>query len=96
MQISSEGEEHNRKKKKKGKKEKKKKKERERKERKREGMRRKGKRKKEKRKSVFRRLELVGPRSKVQRFNEGYASRGRDSFYFGLLLAFGLLFWANF
>ena len=26
----------------------------------------------------------------------GYTSRGRDSSYFGLLLAFGLLFWANF
>ena len=26
----------------------------------------------------------------------GYASRGKDSSYFGLLLAFGLLFWANF
>ena len=26
----------------------------------------------------------------------GYASRGRDSSYFGLLLAFGLLFWIDF
>ena len=26
----------------------------------------------------------------------GYASRGRDSSYFGLFLAFGLLFWADF
>ena len=26
----------------------------------------------------------------------GYTSRGRDSSYFGLLLAFGLLFWADF
>ena len=26
----------------------------------------------------------------------GYASRGRDSFYFGLFIAFGLLFWADF
>ena len=26
----------------------------------------------------------------------GYALRGRDSSYFGLFLAFGLLFWANF
>ena len=26
----------------------------------------------------------------------GYASRGRDSSYFSLLLAFGLLFWADF
>ena len=26
----------------------------------------------------------------------GYASRGRDSSYFSLLLAFRLLFWANF
>ena len=35
-------------------------------------------------KSVFRRSELVVPRSKVCIFNEGYASRGRDSSYFGL------------
>ena len=38
-------------------------------------------------KSVFRRLELVGPRSKVCIFNEGYAPRGRDSSYFGLFSA---------
>ena len=42
----------------------------EREERKREG-RRKGERKREKRKSAFRQLELVGPRSKVWRFDEG-------------------------
>ena len=47
-------------------------------------MRIKGERKMEKRKSVFRRLGLVGPRSKVCIFNEGYAPRGKDSSYFGL------------
>ena len=26
----------------------------------------------------------------------GYTSRGRDSSYFGLFLAFGLLFWVDF
>ena len=39
---------------------------------------------KEKRKSAFRRLELVGPKSKGYIFDEGYAPRGRDSSYFGL------------
>ena len=58
---------------KKGKKEKKKKR-----------MRRKGERKREKMKLVFRRSELVGPRSKGCIFNKGYAPRGRDSSYFGL------------
>ena len=43
----------------------------EREERKREGKRRKGERKREKRKSAFQRSELVGPRSKVQRFDKG-------------------------
>ena len=33
---------------------------------------------------AFRRLELVGPRSKVYIFDKGYAPRGRDSSYFGL------------
>ena len=37
-----------------------------------------------KRKSAFRRSELVGQRSKVCIFDEGYTSRGRDSSYFGL------------
>ena len=46
--------------------------------------RRKGERKWEKMKSAFRRSELIGPRSKVCIFDEGYAPRGRDSFYFGL------------
>ena len=45
---------------------------------------------------MFRQSKLVGSRSKVQRFDEGYASRGKDFSYFGLLLAFGLLFWADF
>ena len=40
-------------------------------ERNRDGRRRKGERKREKRKSAFRQLELVGPRSKFRRFNEG-------------------------
>ena len=57
---------------------------RERKERKKEGKRRKGERKREKMKLVFRRSEFVGLRSKVCIFDEGYAPRGRDSFYFGL------------
>ena len=39
----------------------------------------------EKRKYAFRRLELVGPRSKVRIFDEGYTPRGRDSSYFDLL-----------
>ena len=47
-------------------------------------MRRKGERKREKRKSTFRRSELVGPRSKVCIFDEGYSPRGKDSSYFGL------------
>ena len=45
---------------------------------------RKGDRKREKRKSAFQRSKLVGLRSKVCIFDEGYAPRGRDSFYFGL------------
>ena len=49
-----------------------------------ERRRRKGERKREKRKSAFRRSELVGPRSKVYIFDEGYAPRDRDSSYFGL------------
>ena len=53
----------------------------EREERKREGMKRNGERKWEKRKLAFRWSELVGPRCI---FDEGYASRGRDSSYFGL------------
>ena len=36
------------------------------------------------RKSAFRRLELVGSRSKVHILDEGYTLRGRDSSYFGL------------
>ena len=77
------------------------KKERERKEKKRgkekrERRRRKGEIKKEKRKAVFRRLELVGPRSKVCTFDEGCASRGRDSSYLGFFLLFELLFWSAF
>ena len=35
-------------------------------------------------KSAFRQSELVGPKSKVHIFNEGYTPRGRDSSYFGL------------
>ena len=46
--------------------------------------RRKGERKRGKRKLAFRRSELVGPRSKVRIFDEGYTPRGRDSSYFGL------------
>ena len=46
--------------------------------------RRKGERKRGKRKSVFRWSELVGPRSKVHIFDEGYTPRGSDSFFFGL------------
>ena len=45
---------------------------------------------------AFRRLELIGPRSKVRIFDEGYDPRGRDSSYFGLFLSFKLLFWADF
>ena len=45
---------------------------------------------------AFRQLKLIGPRSKVRIFNEGYAPRGRDSSYFGLFLSFGLLFWVDF
>ena len=45
---------------------------------------------------AFRQLELVGPRSKVRIFDEGYAPRGQDFSYFGLFLSFGLLFWADF
>ena len=82
-------------------KEKEKKKERERKERKRgkekrERRRRKGERKKEKRKALFRRSELVRPRSKVCIFDEGCVPRGRDSFYLGFFLSFELLFWSAF
>ena len=54
------------------------------KEREREGRRRKGERKREKRKSAFQWSEIVGPRSKVCIFDEGYAPRGRDSSEFGL------------
>ena len=61
----------------KGKKGKKEKKERER-------RRRKGERKREKRKSAFRRLDLVGPRSKDCIFEEGYNLRGRGYSYFDL------------
>ena len=62
-----------------------KKKERERKERKRgkenrEIRRRKGEKKKEKRKVMFRRSELIRPRSKVCIFNEGCATRGRFTY----------------
>ena len=79
----------------------KKKKERERKERKRgkeerERRRRKGERKKENRKSVFRRSELIRPRSKVRIFYEGCTPRGRDSSYLGFFLSFELLFWYAF
>ena len=49
----------------------------------------------EKRKSAFRRLELVGPRSKSGDLTSGYTSRGRDSSYFCLLIAFRLLFLAD-
>ena len=78
-----------------------KKKERERKERKREKekrerRRRKGERKKEKKKAVFRRSELVRPRSKVRIFDEGCAPRGRDSSYLGFFISFELLFWSAF
>ena len=38
----------------------------------------------EKRKSAFRPSELVGLRSKVYIFDEGYAPRGRNYSYFGL------------
>ena len=44
---------------------------------------------------AFRWLKLIGPRSKVCIFDEGYDPRGRDSSYFGLFLSFGLLFWAD-
>ena len=62
------------------------KKERERKERKKEREKeKKGReREREKRKSMFRWPELVGLRSKVCIFDEGYASKGRDYSYFGL------------
>ena len=33
---------------------------------------------------MFRRSEILGPRSKVCIFDEGYTPRGRDSSYFGL------------
>ena len=73
----------------------------EREEKKRERGRRKRERKKEKRKStcsslappVFRRSELVGQRSKVHIFDEGYAPRGRDSSYIGLFISLELFFW---
>ena len=48
-----------------------------RKEKKRRGKEMKGKEKREKRKAVFRRSELVRPRSKVRRFDEGCTIRGR-------------------
>ena len=67
----------------------------ERKRKKKNRMRRKGERKKEKRKAVFRRSELVKPRSKVRIFDEGCASRGRDSSYLGFFLSFELLFWST-
>ena len=51
---------------------------------KRERKRRKGERKRGKRKSVFRGPKLIGLRSKVCIFDEGYTPRGRDSSYFGL------------
>ena len=62
----------------------------------RERRRRKGERKKEKRKAVFRRLELVRPRSKVRIFDEGYAPNGRDSSYLDFFLSYQLLFWSAF
>ena len=46
--------------------------------------------------SAFQWSKLVGPRSKVCIFDEGYAPRGRDSSYFGLFLSFDLLFWVDF
>ena len=61
------------------KKEKKRKKKRERKESKKERERKRGKRK-----YAFRQSELVGPKSKVHIFDEGFTPRGRDSSYFGL------------
>ena len=48
-------------------------------EKKKERKRRKGERKRGKKKSAFRRSELVGPRSKVYIFDEGYTPRGRGS-----------------
>ena len=45
---------------------------------------------------VFRRSELIEPRSKVRIINEGYALRGRNSSYFCLFLSFRLLFWVDF
>ena len=60
-------------------KEKRRKKKRERKESKKERERKRGKRK-----SAFRQSKLVGPKSKVHIFDEGYTPRGRDSSYFGL------------
>ena len=53
-------------------------------EKKRERKRSKGERKKGKRKSTFRWSEVIGPRSKIRIFDEGYTLRGRDSSYFGL------------
>ena len=38
----------------------------------------------------FQRSELVGPRSKVRLFDEGYTPRGRDSSYFGYFHPNGL------
>ena len=55
-----------------------------------------GERKKEKRKAVFRRLELVRPKSKVRTFDEGCASKGRNYSYLGFFLSFELLFWSAF
>ena len=43
---------------------------------------------------VFRRSELDRLRSKVRIFDEGCASRGRDSSYLGFFLSFELLFWS--
>ena len=70
------------------------KKERKRKER--ERRRRKEERKKEKRKAVFRRSKLVRLRSKVRIFDEGCASRGRESSYISFFLSFEPLFWSSF
>ena len=45
---------------------------------------------------AFRQSELIGPRSRVRIFDEGLRFKRWDSSNFGLFLAFGLLFWANF
>ena len=49
--------------------------------------------------AVLRRSEgqnLLDQGVKSEDLTRGYASEGRDSSYFGLFLAFGLLFWADF